>query len=71
MRWWGTGIAFIGFLLSLGAGIVGSVLGATVAGLASILTLFMFPPASIILFNLFNVLRHVVAGDQRIGYTRV
>jgi len=35
------GIAFIAFLLSLGAGVVGSLLGALVAGLAFILTLIV------------------------------
>lgn len=46
-----TGIAFIAFLLSLGAGVVGSVLGAAVAGLAFILTLV----AVILDFILFGV----------------
>ena len=46
-----TGIAFIAFFLSLGAGVVGSILGAAVAGLAFILTLV----AVILDFILFGV----------------
>lgn len=45
------GVAFIAFLLSVGAGVVGSLLGALVAGLAWILTLVVMA----IDFTLFGV----------------
>ncbi|MCJ1282938.1 hypothetical protein MMC26_002264 [Xylographa opegraphella] len=53
------GIAFIAFLLSIGAGIVGSLLGAIVAALAWIITLV----AMAIDFALFGIIKDHVNGD--------
>jgi len=53
------GLAFIAFLLSFGAGVVGSLLGALVAGLAWIITLV----AMAIDFTLFKVIKDNVNGD--------
>ena len=48
------GVAFIAFLLSVGAGVVGSLLGAAVAALAWLITLVVM----VIDFVLFGVSRH-------------
>ncbi|MCJ1227929.1 hypothetical protein MMC12_004588 [Toensbergia leucococca] len=53
------GVAFIAFLLSLGAGVVGSLLGALVAALAWILTLVVMA----IDFSLFGIIKDHVNSD--------
>ena len=53
------GIAFIAFLLSIGAGVVGSLLGAIVAALAWVITLV----AMAIDFSLFGIIKDHVNGD--------
>jgi len=53
------GLAFVAFLLSIGAGVIGSLLGAVVAAIAWIITLV----AMAIDFTLFGIIKDHVNGD--------